>query len=68
MQATVIIPILSLIALVIKSVFGIEIGQEEIEQVADIIVTIILGAVTLVGNLKTYSTKIKDSQKDKNKK
>ena len=68
MQATVIIPILSLIALVIKSVFGIEIGQEEIEQVADIIVTIILGAVTLVGILKTYSTKIKDSQKDKNKK
>lgn len=68
MQATIFIPILSVIALIIKAVTGYEIGEEVIQQVADLLVTVSLGVIGIVGIIKTYSKKAKDSYNQKNKK
>ena len=65
MQATIFIPVLSLIALVLKAVFGVEIGEETIHQVADILVTVTLGIIALIGIFKTYSKKVKDAYEEK---
>lgn len=68
MQATIFIPILSVIALIIKAVTGYEIGEEVIQQVADLLVTVTLGVIGIVGIIKTYSKKAKDAYNEKNKK
>lgn len=57
MQASIIIPVLTLIALVVKSIFGIEIGEETIEQIADGIVTLGLGVITVIGVVKSHQKK-----------
>lgn len=63
MQATVFIPILSVIALVLKSFFGVEVSEDTISKLADALVTITLAIISLVGILKTYHKKQDESKK-----
>lgn len=64
MQATIIVPIVALFALVMKQVFGIELGETEQAQIADGILAISLGAVALIGVLSKHNKK-KEPQFDR---
>lgn len=60
MQFGIIVPIVTFFALILKLAFGIEIGEEQIQQIADVILNIVLGVITLVGIFKSHQ-----KQKDK---
>lgn len=52
MQATIIMPIVAVLALLAKGVFGIEIGEELQAQIADAILNMALAVIAVVGIVK----------------
>lgn len=52
MNKTIILPIISSVALILKSVFGLPIGDDLVNALADLI----LGAITIYGIFKNHKT------------
>lgn len=57
MQASIIAPIIAVLALLAKAVFGIEIGEELQAQIADAVLTSVLAIVALFGVVKAHKSK-----------
>jgi uncharacterized membrane protein len=57
MQTSIIVPIIAVLALLIKSVFGIEIGQELQTQFAEGLTAFALAVVAVFGIIKSHKSK-----------
>jgi uncharacterized membrane protein len=57
MQASIIAPIVAVMALLAKSAFGIEIGAELQEQIADAVLSVTLAVVAVFGVVKSHQDK-----------
>lgn len=57
MQASIIIPIISALCLLVKLVFGIEINQELQSEIADAVLAVTLTAITVLGVIKSHQSK-----------
>ena len=57
MQVSIIAPIIAVLALLVKSVFGIEIGEELQAQIADGVISIGLAIVATLGVVKAHQSK-----------
>lgn len=57
MQASIIVPIIAVISLLVKAVFGIEIGEELQAQIADAFLTASLAVIAVFGVLKAHKNK-----------
>lgn len=59
MQPTIIIPIVALIGLLLKELFGIELGQDEQQILIDGLIAVSLAVVAGVGIIKSHKEKKK---------
>ena len=57
MQASIIVPIVAVLALLLKSVFGIEIGEEIQTKFAEGITAITLAIIAIFGVIKAHKSK-----------
>ena len=65
MQASVIAPIVSFIALILQVFFGIDLTDEQINIIVDGFVAITLAGATAYGSYKAYqATKIKEEESE----
>lgn len=65
MQASIVVPIVAVIALLFKNLFGVELGESEQAVIADGLIAISLAGVGIYGVFKTYRKKYIDAQKYK---
>lgn len=57
MQASIVLPVIAVIALLIKTVFGIEIDHELQSSIADATVAITLAVIGVLGVIKNHQSK-----------
>lgn len=57
MQASIILPIVAVISLLVKAVFGIEIGEEVQAQIADAVLNASLAIIAVLGIVKAHKNK-----------
>lgn len=57
MQASIILPIIAVISLFLKVTFGIEIGEELQQQIADVAVNATLVVISVFGIVKAHRSK-----------
>lgn len=67
MNKTVIIPIVAVLALVAKLVYGIEVNQITQDQVSELVTAIVLGITGLIGVVKNYKKESDSNQDDAGK-
>lgn len=54
MQTSIVAPIVAILALFLKEVFGINLGESEIQIIVDGIVALGLAVIAIVGVFKSY--------------
>lgn len=57
MQASIILPIVAVLSLLVKLVFGIEIGEELQAQIADALLNAVLAVIAIFGVVKAHKNK-----------
>lgn len=57
MQASIILPIVAVVSLLVKAVFGIEIGEEVQAQIADAVLNASLAIIAVLGIVKAHKNK-----------
>ena len=57
MQASIILPVIAVLALCIKSVFGIEINEELQSTIADAVLAVVLAVMGILGVVKAHQSK-----------
>jgi hypothetical protein len=57
MQVSIIVPIIAVVALLIKSVFGIEIGEELQTKFAEGLTALTLAVIAIFGVIKAHKSK-----------
>lgn len=57
MQASIILPIVAVLSLLVKGVFGIEIGEEVQAQIADAVLNASLAIIAVFGIVKAHKNK-----------